>query len=92
MLIQLDMSERVEKLEETVSNVEEGYEVLLKAFTEREEALKARQEELGDVADPETTAVVEEGASKDQRAKRKFTVEEDDEDEDEDEAAKRAKV
>lgn len=94
MLVQLDMSDRIEKLEETVSNVEEGYEVLLSAFTEREEALKARQEELGDLADSETTAVVDEaGSSKDQRAKRKFTVEDDeDEEEDTNDLAKRAKV
>ncbi|KAH8424703.1 histone acetyltransferase catalytic subunit HAT1 [Aspergillus melleus] len=97
MLIQLDMSDRIEKLEETVSNVEEGYEVLLKAFTEREETLKARQDEIGDLAGPETTIAVEEaGASKDQRAKRKFTVEDDEDEEDEedvnDSATKRTKV
>lgn len=98
MLIQLDMSERIEKLEETVSNVEEGYEALLKVFVAHEKALKEKQEE--DASGPTTvvgdTKTDPEGAlGRDQRVKRKFTVgDEEDEDEDEDDAAasKRPKV
>ncbi|OAX80431.1 hypothetical protein ACJ72_05234 [Emergomyces africanus] len=36
LLIQLDRQERLEKLEETVGNVEEGYDGLLKAFQRKE--------------------------------------------------------
>ncbi|KAE8148443.1 histone acetyltransferase type B catalytic subunit [Aspergillus avenaceus] len=97
ILIQLEMSERVEKLEETVTNVEEGYEALLKVFMAREEALKAKQEESGESSE---TSVLDEGSSsndtpRDQRAKRKFTVEDDDEDEEDEEepeTTKRPKV
>ncbi|KAK2839273.1 hypothetical protein FQN49_006307, partial [Arthroderma sp. PD_2] len=35
MLIQIDKDERVTKLDETLQNVEEGYDVLLKAFDDR---------------------------------------------------------
>ncbi|KAL4893053.1 acyl-CoA N-acyltransferase [Aspergillus ambiguus] len=86
MLIQLEMTDRIQKLEETVGNVEEGYEVLLKVFVKREEALKAKLEADASSAD---------ASGRDQRAKRKFTVE-DDEDEEEDAeetaASKRPKV
>ncbi|PYH44249.1 histone acetyltransferase catalytic subunit HAT1 [Aspergillus saccharolyticus JOP 1030-1] len=84
LLIQLDSSDRIEKLEETVTNVEEGYEALLKAFNAREDELKAREEELGDAATAESTVVLDEssGSSREQRNKRKLTVE-DDEDEEE---------
>ncbi|KAL2788940.1 acyl-CoA N-acyltransferase [Aspergillus keveii] len=82
MLIQMKMSERHHALEETVTNVEEGYEQLLGFFEEREEKLKALQEED------------EASNNRDQRTKRKFTVEDDD-DEDSEEgslAAKRPKA
>lgn len=81
VLIQLKMSERHHALEETVTNVEEGYEQLFGFFDEREERLKAQREEA------------DASSNRDQRAKRKFTVE-DDEEEDEDEsvAAKRPKA
>jgi histone acetyltransferase 1 len=81
VLIQLKMSERHHALEETVTNVEEGYEQLFGFFDEREERLKAQKEEA------------DASSNRDQRAKRKFTVE-DDEEEDEDEsvAAKRPKA
>ncbi|KAF9893753.1 histone acetyltransferase 1 [Aspergillus nanangensis] len=88
MLIQLEMSDRIEKLEETVTNVEEGYEALLKVFVAREEELKAKKHE----EEAELTAVLDEDSTtpggslgRDQRVKRKFTVE-DDEDDDEDDA------
>ncbi|KAI9368406.1 acyl-CoA N-acyltransferase [Aspergillus egyptiacus] len=79
-LIQLELSERHHALEETVTNVEEGYEQLLGFFVERENRLKAQQEES------------EASASRDQRAKRKFTVEDEDEDEDLSLASKRPKA
>ncbi|KOC13116.1 putative histone acetyltransferase type b catalytic subunit [Aspergillus flavus AF70] len=97
ILIQLEMSDRIEKLEETVTNVEEGYEALIKVFTAREEALMAKQEESGE--SPET-AVLEDSvanssdsSTRDQRTKRKFTVEDEDEEEEgESEVSKRPKV
>ncbi|KAI9934894.1 hypothetical protein ASPWEDRAFT_175616 [Aspergillus wentii DTO 134E9] len=90
VLIQLDLTDRIQKLEETVTNVEEGYEGLLQAFTQREDDLKAKEDE-------EATELAGSTAlGKDQRVKRKFTVADEDEDEDEDEseaaAAKKAKV
>ncbi|RAK97195.1 histone acetyltransferase catalytic subunit HAT1 [Aspergillus ibericus CBS 121593] len=91
LLIQLDLSERIQKLEETVTNVEEGYDALLKAFNAREEALIAKEEES-----LQSTAVLGEASSgRDQRAKRKLTVEDEEDEEEEendDSAAKRAKV
>ncbi|OGM45492.1 histone acetyltransferase type b catalytic subunit [Aspergillus bombycis] len=97
ILIQLEMSDRIEKLEETVTNVEEGYEALIKVFTAREEALMAKQEESGE--SPETAASEDSATSsgdtpaRDQRAKRKFTLEDEDEEEEgEPEASKRPKV
>ncbi|KAL4777492.1 histone acetyltransferase type B catalytic subunit [Aspergillus nidulans var. acristatus] len=79
VLIQLKMSERHTALEDTVTNVEDGYEQLFGFFNEREERLRARQEEA------------EASNNRDQRAKRKFTVEDED-DEDESGAAKRPKA
>lgn len=80
LLTELEASDRVQKLEETVRNVEEGYEFMLKALEGR----------LPDVQD-EPPAVA--SGSRDQRVKRKLTVL-DDEDEEETgaEPAKRAKV
>ncbi|KAL3462968.1 acyl-CoA N-acyltransferase [Aspergillus heterothallicus] len=81
MLIQLKMSERHHALEETVVNVEEGYEQLLGFFEDREKRLKALQEED------------EASSNRDQRTKRKFVVEDDDDDEEEESvAAKRPKA
>lgn len=82
MLIQLKMHERHHALEETVTNVEDGYEQLFEFFNDREERLKAQQEE------------VEASSNRDQRAKRKFTVDDEDDEEVEDEpaAAKRPKA
>lgn len=76
MLIQVDVNERVEKLEQTLANVEEGYDNLLKAFMAKEAAIKEEEGE-GDAV-PGGEARV--------RAKRKLVVEdEDDEDQWEDE-------
>lgn len=98
MLIQLDMSDRLQKLDETVDNVEEGYEILLQGFAAREEILKAREEEATELAESLPTAVPDKSGEnpngtlgRDQRVKRKYTVE-DDEDEEEGETAKRAKA
>ncbi|EAW14059.1 histone acetyltransferase catalytic subunit HAT1 [Aspergillus clavatus NRRL 1] len=99
ILIQLDLGERIQKLEETVTNVEEGYEVLLKEFTAREQSLKVL-EEAAEQTESRATAVEDEANAspsgtlgRDQRVKRKFTVEDDDEDEAETEdTAKRTKV
>lgn len=94
LLIQLDMSDRIQKLEETINNVEEGYEAQLKGFASREESLKARDEEATELA---STAVLDDGEKptgtpgRDQRAKRKFTVVDDDE-EDGSAGAKRTKA
>ena len=45
ILIQLDSSDRIQKLDETVDNVEDGYEALIGSFTEREKALEERQKQ-----------------------------------------------
>ncbi|KAL2014419.1 hypothetical protein VTN00DRAFT_1944 [Thermoascus crustaceus] len=96
MLIQLEPSERIEKLDETLANVEEGYENMLKVFSEREEEMRAKNEQADLEAREE--AEVEQGPGegtlgRDQRVKRKYTVMEEDEDlEEGDEAAKRQKA
>jgi histone acetyltransferase 1 len=86
MLIQLDLSDRIQKLDETVANVEEGYENLLKAFAAREESEKAREEEQKEGSTKQASMVEGKGAAngtRDQdRVKRKHTVLEDEEDED----------
>lgn len=101
MLIQLDMSDRLMKLDQTVDFVEEGYEELLKKFAALEEVLKEREVEATELAESAPTVVPSENGEnangmigRDQRTKRKFTAE-DDEDEDGEEegvAAKRAKA
>ena len=97
VLIQLDLSERIEKLDETVTNVEEGYESMLQGFAEREDSLKAREEEAAELA----TSLEKAGENpsgtlgRDQRVKRKFTVDDEEDDEaseDGDVASKRPKV
>ncbi|PGH15739.1 hypothetical protein AJ80_05447 [Polytolypa hystricis UAMH7299] len=92
LLIQLDRDERLEKLDETVQNVEEGYETLLKSFDVRGKP-KAEKEEEEEEAKPEPEpqageSKAEEGEEKPrERTKRKFTIADDDEDEDEGPAA-----
>ncbi|OJD17165.1 hypothetical protein AJ78_02709 [Emergomyces pasteurianus Ep9510] len=82
LLIQLDREERLGKLEETVGNVEEGYDGLLKAFQRREtregNGVGEEEGENGDVGG-------EEGPVR-ERGKRKFTVLEDDEEDEDDDA------
>ncbi|KAL1955856.1 hypothetical protein VTO42DRAFT_8014 [Malbranchea cinnamomea] len=104
MLTQIDLQERIDKLEETLRNVEEGYESLLKAFTakaaRREEAVSQAQEKSvkgkQKEEDGEEELGGEEGPSR-ERGKRKFVVfeEEDDGEGPESEtngASKKAKV
>ncbi|KAJ5081934.1 hypothetical protein NUU61_010198 [Penicillium alfredii] len=80
LLNELDPTDRVEKLDGTVQNVEEGYEITL-------EALEGR---LPDVQDQVPAAP---SGSRDKRAKRKLTVVDDeDEEEGQEEPAKRTKV
>ena len=74
--------------------MEEGYEALLKGFAAREEGLKAREEEAAELAESRSTELP---LGRDQRVKRKFTVEEDEDEEDdrdgsEDDASKRPKL
>ncbi|OJD21086.1 hypothetical protein ACJ73_07574 [Blastomyces percursus] len=76
LLIQLDRDERLMKLEETVGNVEEGYDGLLKAFEKR--VAREKEGENGGVGGGGVGPVRE-------RGKRKFTVFEDEDEEDADE-------
>jgi histone acetyltransferase 1 len=77
LLQELELTDRLEKLDETVRNVEEGYEIRLKA-------VEGRLPGAADEAVPVTMT---------SRKKRKLTVEDDeDEDENGSEAAKRPKV
>lgn len=78
LLDELELLDRVEKLDDTVQNVEEGYEITLSALEGRL---------------PEVDVVTEASTSRGGRGKRKLTIE-DDEDEEENgaEAAKRPKV
>lgn len=97
ILIQLDLPDRIQKLDETITNVEEGYEALLTVFDAREKG-KATS------APPADETVMTEGATitGTLRAKRKYALEDeededDDDDEDQDgngraEAAKRPKM
>jgi histone acetyltransferase 1 len=86
-LIQLEMDERIEKLDETLRNVEEGYENLLRAFTVKAASRRAvggagQKEAPGDEMAAEGEAGSFGTASR-ERGKRKYVVMED-EDEDED--------
>lgn len=96
MLVQIDKTERVEKLDETLQNVEEGYECLLKAFAIRKggkvpgltEAVT--QGEEGRQAEEEVVATQ---APRGERTKRKFTVfEESSGEDDAGDSGKKAKV
>ncbi|OKL62189.1 Histone acetyltransferase type B catalytic subunit [Talaromyces atroroseus] len=103
ILIQLDLPDRIQKLDETVTNVEEGYEALLTVFDAREKGRATSVPATSDSTDEAmaAAATVAEGATT-MRAKRKYAIEdEDDEDEDDEneedrsartEAAKRPKV
>ncbi|KAL1966084.1 hypothetical protein VTN77DRAFT_4832 [Rasamsonia byssochlamydoides] len=96
VLIQLDLSDRIQKLDETLANVEEGYENLLKALDNREERIEAREEGEEAEVDPKKATIAEGNANGSfgrDRTKRKYTVIEDEEDEDEGpgDAAKKTK-
>lgn len=88
MLIQIDQVDRVERLEETLHNVEEGYENLLKAFE-----LKGNSRSAKDNGTPITDQKVEVEESETrvgdvavrERTKRKYVVMEEDEEDEEDE-------
>jgi histone acetyltransferase 1 len=87
ILIQLDLPERIQKLDETASNVEEGYEALLTVFDAREKgkATAAPAPAADELATPATPV----------RFKRKYAVEDEDEEDEQPEraeAAKRPKV
>jgi histone acetyltransferase 1 len=97
VLIQLELSERIQKLDETLTNVEEGYESLLKAFDNREERLLKERDDQGEELDPKKASMAEgsaNGTPGSSRTKRKYTVIADEEDEEESssDAAKKAKV
>ncbi|KAJ5805223.1 hypothetical protein N7474_011110 [Penicillium riverlandense] len=79
LLSELDATDRVEKLDETVRNVEEGYDVTLQALEGR----------LPDVQDEPPVAV---SGSRDGRVKRKLTISDDEDEENGTEFAKRPKV
>jgi histone acetyltransferase 1 len=95
MLIQLDLSDRIQKLDETVANVEEGYENLLKAFTAREQSLKDRErEQQKKDREAKKTSRDKESANGTRgrdRVKRKYTITSNEDDEDE-AASKRQKA
>ncbi|KAJ5604519.1 hypothetical protein N7510_009673 [Penicillium lagena] len=79
LLSELDATDRVEKLDETVRNVEEGYEVTLQALEGR----------LPDVQDEPPVVASE---SRNGRVKRKLTISDDEDEENGTELAKRPKV
>jgi histone acetyltransferase 1 len=91
ILVQLDLSDRYAKLDETLVNVEEGYETLLKVFELGEE--RRALEALQGAEEPTSNGSLASPSSS--RTKRKYAVVEDDEDEDDsgDEgSSKRSKV
>lgn len=79
----------MEKLDATVQNVEEGYEITLDALEGR-----LPEDESNEEADANEQASKAPTGSRDRRVKRKLTVMEDDDDEEEDgtELAKRPRV
>ncbi|ODH12871.1 hypothetical protein ACO22_07830 [Paracoccidioides brasiliensis] len=90
LLIQLDREERLQKLEETLGNVEEGYDGLLKAFGVKRGGGQRGGKEGGDEVEGEKDGEGEgengdvEGSGSWERGKRKFTVLEDEDEEGED--------
>ncbi|DAA75515.1 TPA_exp: Uncharacterized protein A8136_1589 [Trichophyton benhamiae CBS 112371] len=78
MLIQIDKDERVVKLDETLQNVEEGYDVLLKAFDERASKVSGNGKGKDREADDNEDGNEASASATKMRSKRKFTVEDDD--------------
>lgn len=99
ILIQLELQDRIQKLDETVTNVEEGYDQLLTVFDARE---KGRATFAPDVDSDADKVITAEGVTTMHalRAKRKYAIEDDEDEEDDEEvelieagqAAKRPKV
>lgn len=83
ILIQLELQDRIQKLDETVTNVEEGYDQLLKVFDARE---KGKATYAPDVESETDAVMTAEGVTTMAalRAKRRYAIEDDDDD-DEDE-------
>ena len=65
MLIQVDADERVQKLDQTLGNVEEGYDNLLKAFMARESTLEAAEGEGKGRVRPKRKLVVDDDEDED---------------------------
>lgn len=89
LLSELELLDRVEKLDATVQNVEEGYEITLEALQGRLPEVETDEDaKANDLASKDPTG------SRDQRVKRKLTVMDDDDEEEADtvESAKRPKV
>ena len=98
ILIQLDLADRIQKLEETLANVEEGYEVLLKGFDKKKRSVSELGLEDNDIINAEKATVIDGAVNGSnviptrpsgngvERTKRKFTVmDDDDEDSTDDE-------
>lgn len=103
ILIQLELPDRIQKLEETLANVEEGYELLLKGFEKKRRSGSGLglEDDNEEVIDPKKAAMAEGVANGSdvisagpsgtgiERTKRKFTIM-DDEDEDEEARSERS--
>ncbi|OQD62066.1 hypothetical protein PENPOL_c014G05676 [Penicillium polonicum] len=89
LLNELELLDRVEKLDATVQNVEEGYEITLDALEGR-----LPEDESDEEAEANDQASKAPTGSRDRRVKRKLTVMEDDDEEEEEgtELAKRPRV
>jgi histone acetyltransferase 1 len=87
LLSELELTDRVEKLDATVQNVEEGYEITLDALEGR-----LPDGESDEEAEANDEAAKVPTGSRDKRVKRKLTVEDDEDEEDGTEMAKRPKV
>jgi histone acetyltransferase 1 len=90
LLNELELLDRVEKLDATVQNVEEGYEITLDALEDR---LSEGGAEDGEGSEGEWEDLREVGAgSRDKRVKRKLTVMDEEDEEDEAGLSKRPKI
>lgn len=94
ILIQLDLSDRYAKLDETLVNVEEGYEALLKVFELREDRRALEALQGAEEGKMNGSSASSSSPSFYSRMKRKYAVVEDDEDEEDGDegSSKRSKV